>query len=567
MNLEPLENAAVRARMQALGWTHWRPFARACRKPRETQDRLLRDLLRRNRETAFGREHNFAAVAGYDEFAAAVPVQTYESLRPYIERQQETGEPALTAAPPVLYAQTSGTTGKPKLIPLLDETLAAYKRIQATQSYALFRAEPEVFYGRILGIVSPAVEGRLQNGVPYGSASGHVAQTMPRRARRRYVLPQEALAIEDYELKYRAIVALALSCSDIACIATANPSTLLKLISVFREHRETLLKDLSAGSLSCAGLLTAEQRAAILPRMRCSAGRMAELQSLLRIDNPSVSDIWPRLRLVTTWTGGSCGIALEAVRKILPPSVPVVELGYMASEFRGTITVDTGNQSGAPTILQNFFEFVERGAWDSGRPRFQTIEQLREGGQYYIFVTTSGGLYRYFMNDIVEARGRFYNTPCIRFVQKGSGVTSITGEKLYESQVIEAVRAAEEPLGRASVFFVMLADARSAVYRLFLEWPQAEEEWPQAEARQVEILRAAVESEIYARNVEYEQKRKSGRLRPLEIVPLRRAAGHAYKQHCVARGQREMQFKIVALQYADACSFPFAEFRAALGDA
>ena len=81
------------------------------------------------------------------------------------------------------------------------------------------------------------------------------------------------------------------------------------------------------------------------------------------------------------------------MRKLLPPSVRVAELGYMASEFRGSITVDTDSQTGAPTIQQNFFEFVEREDWDNGRPKFLTIERLKEGGRYYIFVTTSGGLY------------------------------------------------------------------------------------------------------------------------------------------------------------------------------
>jgi hypothetical protein len=99
----------------------------------------------------------------------------------------------------------------------------------------------------------------------------------------------------------------------------------------------------------------------------------------------------------------------------------------MSSEFRGTITVESDTSAGAPTIQQNFFEFVERTDWDSGQRNFQTIEELEDGRQYYIFVTTSGGLYRYFMNDIVEACGRFHNTPCIRFVEKGSGVTNITG--------------------------------------------------------------------------------------------------------------------------------------------
>lgn len=558
MKLDAFENIFVRARMRALGWTHWRGFVRAARRPKRTQERLLLDLVHRNRKTAFGREHNFGEITSYQDYAAAVPVQTYETLRPYIERQQKNGEQALTAAAPVLYAQTSGTTASPKLIPLLDETLAGHKRTQATQSYALFCAEPEVFLGRILGIVSPAVEGHLDSGLPFGSASGHVSRSMPRRARARYVLPEEVLAIDDYELKYQVIVSLALACPDITCIATANPSTLLKLMSVFREHRESLLRDITRGECSWADRLTSAQLAVILPRLACSPERTSELESLLRIENPSIADIWPRLRLISTWTGGSCGIALEAVKQVLPPTVRIAELGYMSSEFRGTVTVHEDSNAGAPTIEQNFFEFVEQDAWDSGQPRFLTVDALEDGRQYYIIVTTSGGLYRYFMNDIVEASGRFESTPCIRFIQKGTGVTNITGEKLHESQVIGAVRSAEKELGRASVFFVMLADVQRARYHLFVEWPEAT-------SIQVERLRDGIERELLSRNIEYAQKRESGRLGRLVVTPAAAGTGHAYKLHCIAQGQREVQYKVVALQTADSCSFEFADFTVDVG--
>ncbi len=550
---ESLENSAVWAHMQTLRLTHWRPFVNAARDPRATQSDLLRALLERNRDSTFGREHNFTSISGYKEFADAVPPQTYESLRPYIEKQQQTGEPTLTAAPPVLFAQTSGTTGKPKLIPLLAETLEAHKRTQSTQAFALFSVHPDVFYGRILGIVSPAVEGHLENGTPFGSASGHVSRTMPARARKRYVLPDEALEITDYESKYQVIVALALACSDLTCIATANPSTLLKLVSVFREHRETLLRAIAEGTLPCPDRLTPGQRSAILPRLRYSRERIAELKALLQVDSPSVSDLWPRLRLITTWTGGSCSIPLSAVRSSLPDSVHIAELGYMSSEFRGTITVESNTSAGAPTIQQNFFEFLERGAWDSGRRTFQTIEELENGRHYYIFVTTSAGLYRYFMNDIVEAPGRFHDTPCIRFVEKGSGVTNITGEKLHESQVIKAVCSVEERLGQSPVFFVLVADAHRSKYRLYIERLGAN-------SKGTTSLRDAVEHELSGANVEYEQKLKSGRLKPLEVVALKRGTGHAFKRHFVELGQRENQFKVVVLQYADSCNFPFAEF-------
>ena len=52
------------------------------------------------------------------------------------------------------------------------------------------------------------------------------------------------------------------------------------------------------------------------------------------------------------------------------------------------------------------------------------------------------------MNDIVRVTGRLHATPLLAFVQKGKGVTSLTGEKLYESQVLEAVRRAAEETGR-----------------------------------------------------------------------------------------------------------------------
>ena len=99
----------------------------------------------------------------------------------------------------------------------------------------------------------------------------------------------------------------------------------------------------------------------------------------------------------------------------------------------------------------------------------------------------------------------------------------------------------------------MLADAQHSTYRLYIERQGASTE-------STTNLRDAVERELSAGNVEYEQKLKSGRLKPLEVVALERGAGQAYKKHFVELGQRENQFKVVVLQYADSCTFPFANF-------
>ena len=157
------------------------------------------------------------------------------------------------------------------------------------------------------------------------------------------------------------------------------------------------------------------------------------------------------------------------------------------------------------------------------------------------------------MNDIVRVTGSFHATPTIEFVQKGKGVTNITGEKMYESQIIKAVRSAEEEAGLASAFFLVLADADQSVYRLVVESAAPTERWRSH-------MRGAVESKLAESNVEYAAKRDSGRLRPLEVLPVRPGTGEAYKRHCLGQGQREGQFKLIALQYQSDCAFPFTDY-------
>ena len=91
---------------------------------------------------------------------------------------------------------------------------------------------------------------------------------------------------------------------------------------------------------------------------------------------------WSLRRLfsvVATWTGGSAGIATSALRSELAASTPVLELGYLASEFRGTVTLGRNSGSGLPTYETHFFEFVERERWDRNDPEFLTLDRREPG--------------------------------------------------------------------------------------------------------------------------------------------------------------------------------------------
>ena len=71
-------------------------------------------------------------------------------------------------------------------------------------------------------------------------------------------------------------------------------------------------------------------------------------------------------------------------------------------------------------------------------------------------MTTQNGLYRYFINDIIQVTGKYNNTPTIQFIQKGDGVISLTGEKLYEDQVNKAVLKVIKNYDLRIKFYVMV---------------------------------------------------------------------------------------------------------------
>jgi hypothetical protein len=545
-----MHDLLLRAGMELHRVRYWRPLERMAHRPDAAQQQLLRSLLFANRHTRFGIEHGFDGIANASEFRDRVPVQDYETLRPYINDQRRTGAQALTAESPVFYAQTSGSTGTPKYIPITPSGLEMHRAEQALFSYLQFRACPQAFAGKALGVMGAAVEGHLDTGHAVGSVSGHLYQSLPRSVLSRLVVPPAVASIAAYELKYLVILRLALAQPRVTYMGTPNPSTFLRLLDILNARRDLLLQSLHTGKLDGFDGLDGAAREVVAARLKADPARAASLRNAASL---TFANVWPGIRLVTTWTGGSCGIALDALRRKLPPEATVMELGYQSSEFRGTIALDAETPHGLPPLHHHFFEFVEQAKWDSGNAAFLTLDQLEAGRRYYILITTASGLYRYFMNDLVEVSGFFHRTPLLRFIQKGKGVTSLTGEKLYEGQAIDAVLASTGKYGVSSSFFLLVADEKISAYQLLVE----SDDGGRADTQG---FVAAVDRRLGELNIEYHGKRMSGRLGPLTISWLKRGAADAYKSACIRAGQREGQFKPAVLQYRKDLILSFDDF-------
>ncbi len=527
--------------IRLLGYGRWLTVMQTTRHPERQQHNLLKRILQDNKLTEFGINHHFPITMSAQDYRKNTPIQTYETLQNAIAEQRNTQKPILTIEQPILYAQTSGTTGEPKYIPVTASALEDYKKQQQLVSYHFSRQCPKAFQGDVLAIVSPAVEGTFDNGVPYGSASGSIYNAMPRRVRDKYVIPPYVFNVKDYDEKYQLILCLALAKRNISYIACANPSTLVRLLSLANKSLTKFIHCIETGELSS---LTAngEILQSLKNRFIADPDRASELKQLNTQQILGLIDFWPGLKLITTWTTGSCGTALSAMTDKLPQSVVLMDIGYIASEFRCSMTIDAKTQNGLPLLTDHFYEFADVSAWDRGERETRLLHELNFGKFYYIIVTTCTGLYRYFMNDIIKVTGYFNKTPLLKFMQKGRGVTSITGEKLYESQLLESVENAMTQYDLSSVFVMAVADVCNNHYQVFIEMKEHS-------SYSLSGFSNFLDEAIGERNIEYKAKRDSGRLQPIEVCWLRSGAYEAYKHDCLKQGQREGQFKIIALQY------------------
>ena len=525
------------------------PFIELTKNPKINQWNLLKNILHQNKDTHFGSKHKFTSIHSYKDFQNEISINEYEDLRSYINQQEQTGEPCLNSRQPVMYAQTSGTTGEPKNIPILNATIESYKHSQSLFSYTQYNFDIKVYSGKILAIISPDIEGNLSTGTPYGAISGLIYKSMPTLLRRSYLLPFEIFTVSDYEIKYYLICAFALKSENITLIATPNPSTILRLKDIIDTNFENLLRDIESGNLSCVKELDPEKRKRINCKFKPNQLRASQLRELKKKKGSLIiSDIWPNLRLISTWTSGNCSTLLPALKVQLSSKSFIGEVGYMSSEFRGTVNLDIRNEIQVPTLNENFFEFVERDEWGSKSPGFLMLHEIELGKDYYIFVTTQNGLYRYFINDIIQVTGKYHNTPTIKFIQKGDGVINLTGEKLYEDQVNKAVLKVIKNYNLRIKFYVMVAYSEELKYRLYIQHP-----FKAAYAHEIE-------EEISCLNIEYMEKRKSGRLKPLEVVCVEKRTAEEFKKYNLNKGQREGQFKLIRLLSDKDCDFDFNKF-------
>ncbi len=390
----------------------------------DVQRDLLLGRIARHADSQFGRDHHFAEIRTAADFRHRVPIRGYDGHEPYIDRVRNGDIGALfgSGTEVLMFAMTSGTTNRPKTIPVTREALHDYREgwtIWGIQAFDAHFDHLRRGLKPILQLASDWRERLTPSGIPCGAITGLTAQMQNPLVRLTYCMPVVGSRIKDIEAKY--YVALRHSVHrNLGATIAANPSTLLAIARLGDREKATLIRDYADGTIDSKWDLPADVRAALPRRSRWKRKKVARRLDAIVNETGRLlpKDYWPELNFMANWTGGTMGAYLQGYPEIFGAR-PVRDVGLIASEGRMTIPIEDGTPAGILDIRHHYFEFIPEDQADREEPETVEATELVEGRNYFILLTTAGGLYRYQIHDLVRCVGYHGKAPLLEFLNKG----------------------------------------------------------------------------------------------------------------------------------------------------
>ena len=476
----------------------------------ELQAGVLKYLLANGRHTAYGRQHGMGGMNGYEDFAAGVPLNTYEELKAGIDRMRHGEANVLWPGVVKWYAKSSGTTNdKSKFIPVSHDGLKNLHYKGGTDAVALYlRNNPKsrMFDGKglILG-GSHSPNYNVRNSI-VGDLSAILIENINPLANLVRVPKKQTALLSDFEVKRDRIA------------------------------HETLHKNITNLSGVPSWMLS------VLTRVIELSGKQ------------HLQEVWPNIEVF--FHGG---VAFTPYRKQYEQLITTPHMHYMetynASEgFFGLQSDPTDPSMLLMLDYGVFYEFIPMDEFDNPHPTVVPLTGVQVGVNYAMVITTSCGLWRYIIGDTVK----FTSTNPYKFVITGRTKSFINafGEELIVDNAEQGLAYACQKTG-AEVLEYSAAP-------VFMDGnAKCRHQWLIEFSRQPDNLQAfaqALDSKLQQLNSDYEAKRyKDITLQHLEVIQARaglfndwlKSRGKLGGQHKVPRLSNSRTTMEQLLRFAD----------------
>ena len=470
-------------------------LARQAREGTPVQQKTLRYLMDKVRNTEFGRRYGLPEVRTYEDFAARVPLHTYEELKQDIDRMRHGADDILWPGRVKWYAKSSGTTAdKSKFIPVSREGLqkAHYRGgFDSLAYYLQNHPESRIFDGKALILGGSHAPNFNVKDSLVGDVSAIMLENINPIANLVRIPKKETALIGDFEVKRDRIA------------------------------RETMNQNVT----NISGV---------------PSWMMSVLERVMELSGKThLEEVWPNLEVFFHGGVAFTPYRSQYERLITSPKMHYMET-YNASEGFFGLQDDPVDPALRLTLDYGiFYEFIPMDECGKANPTVVPLWGVETGQNYAMVISTCCGLWRYIIGDTV----RFTAKDPYKFVITGRTKQFINafGEELIVDNAEQGLAFACRETGAE-----MLEYTAAPVY--MDEAGHCRHQWVIEFSKEpADLLRftALLDKRLQTLNSDYEAKRfKDITLQQLEIVPARRGL---FKDWMRQRGKLGGQHKVPRL--------------------
>jgi hypothetical protein len=426
--------------------------------PHDVQQEWLWKLINSATETEWGKKYEYESIRNYEQFKARVPLQTYESLQPYIERLRRGEQYLLWGSEIKWFAKSSGTTGgKSKFIPVSTEALEEchYKGGKDMVSiHCQNNDDTLLFTGKNLAL-----------------GGSHQTDHFP-----------------DYESYHGDVSAIIIQHLPVWAEFLRAPDISIALMNKWEDKLERMAEStMQENVTSLAGV---------------PSWMLVLIRRILELSGKKyITEVWPNLE-VYFHGGVSFTPYRELFGKLFEPGKVDFMETYNASEgFFGI--QDQKNSEDMLLMLDYgiFYEFIPMEEWDNEQPRTLGLDEVECDKNYAMVISTNAGLWRYKPGDTI----RFTSLSPYRFRITGRTRHFINafGEEIIIENAEQALKIAchktQSSIREFTAGPIFFNDQKSGAHEWLIEFDSAPEN--------LEYFTDVLDNALKAINSDYEAKR------------------------------------------------------------
>ena len=476
------------------------------------QRKVLKRLLDKAKQTEWGRKYGYSGDLGYEDFARQTPLNTYEELKGFIDRMRHGEKDVLWPGRVKWYAKSSGTTNdKSKFIPVSKDGLHDTHYAGGTDAVVWYlRNNPKsrLFDGKALILGGSHAPNYNLPGSLVGDLSAILIENINPLVNLVRVPKKATALLSDFEIKRDRIA------------------------------REAMKQNVTNLSGVPSWMLSVLNRVMELSGKQC------------------LNEVWPNLEVFFHGGVAFTPYRGQYQRLITSPGMHYMET-YNASEGFFGIQDDPADIAMSLMIDYGvFYEFIPMDEFDKPEPTVVPLWGVETGRNYAMVISTSSGLWRYIIGDMI----RFTQRNPYKFIITGRTKSFINavGEELIVDNAEKGLAEACRQTGAEVLEYTAAPVFMDANGKCRHQWVVEFSKEPENIAEFARIL----DEYLQQINSDYEAKRyKDITLQPLELIKGRpgvfndwlKKKGKLGGQHKVPRlcNNRDIIEQVISLNIED----------------